>query len=307
MGCGTTNTLYIIGAVCATNGNIMNMYCSNFNMPVPNLFSGSSDCANGWMTARCNNIGGTSHALTGTWYPGYEFAFADAIMTWFADEGTCTNGTGCFCIQWYRPSGSINSHASNVSIILNSSPGFCSWQWYESIVNTGIAPWEICDTATCFHCAISQVTNKTGDSVCISPNTVCFELGGVPNTAQCSSSLIGSIWVEGNNLAYINANRWKHKIVGTCQGSGASSGAIWIDNSHYLHWANSGGCHFIAPWRICQFASSFTNGAPSNPSPGVGCAGALWVDNEFGLTHLSYIGSDGNKYLAGAGNYPYTF
>ena len=89
MACGTNSTAWIIGGVTATNTNIMNMYCSNFNIPVPNLFNGSSDCTNGWMSARCNNIGGTSHSLTGIWYPGYEFAFADYLTSWWVDEGTC--------------------------------------------------------------------------------------------------------------------------------------------------------------------------------------------------------------------------
>jgi hypothetical protein len=81
---------------------------------------------------------------------------------------------------------------------------------------------------------------------------------------------------------------------------------MWIDNSCYLNWVGSGGDIYRAKWRICQFCSSFTNGAPANPSPGSSYAGALWVDNQFGWTHLSYIGCDGNKYLTGAGNYPYT-
>ena len=41
------------------------------------------------------------------------------------------------------------------------------------------------------------------------------------------------------------------------------------------------------------------------PIAGTDKAGCIWVDNEFGLSHLAYIGTDGYKYLAGAGNYPY--
>lgn len=285
----------------------MNMYCSNFNMPVPNLFDGCSDCTNGFMAARCNNIGGTSHSLTGTWYPGYEFAFADYLAVWWADEGTCTCGVGCLQQQWYRPSGAINCNSFQVAVSVTSCPGWCSWSWYEGMVNTGIAGWEICDTATCTHCNVMQITNVSGDNTAIGACTICFDLGGVPSTTQLSSDYTGHIWVEGDTLAYVNANRWKHKIVGACQGSGADAGAVWIDNTHYLNWANSGGCWFKAPWRICQFCSSFSNGAPANPAPGAGYAGALWVDNQFGWTHLSYIGCDGNKYLAGAGHCPYVF
>ncbi|HEY0090417.1 MAG TPA: hypothetical protein VGB37_16325, partial [Candidatus Lokiarchaeia archaeon] len=82
--------------------------------------------------------------------------------------------------------------------------------------------------------------------------------------------------------------------------------SIWIDNSHYLHWTGCDGIDYRTPWRICQFCSSFTNGSGPNPSPGSSYAGALWVDNEFGWTHLAYIGCDGNKYITGGANYPYT-
>jgi len=208
-------------------------------------------------------------------------------------------------MQWYRPSGALNSNKFPVHIVVNSTPGICSVQWYEGMTNTGIAGWEICDTNTCTHCNVMSVTNISGDAVAIGACTVSFDLGCVPSVAQTACQ--GYIWVEGNDLHYWNANCWEHAIVGTCCGSGADAGAIWIDTNHYLHWANAGGCHFIAPWSICQFCSSFTNGAPANPAPGAEYAGALWVDNQFGGTHLSYIGCDGNKYLAGAGHCPYVF
>jgi hypothetical protein len=305
---GTSSTGWIIGAVCSTSGNIMNFYGSNFNMPVPNLFNGSSNCSSGFMAARCNNIGSTSHALTGIWYPGYEFALADYLPVWWADEGTCTCGVGCFQMQWYRPSGAINYNKFQVAVSVTSCPGWCSWSWYEGMVNTGIAGWEICDTTTSTHCNVMQVTQVSGDPVAIGACTISFDLGGVPSTSQCSSSLRGSIWVEGNDLHYINANQWEHAIVGTCIATGfGNCGSIWIDNSHYLHWVGADGNDYRAPWRICQFCSSFSNGAGPNPSPGAGYAGSLWVDQEFGYTHLAYIGCDGNKYLAGAGHYPYSF
>lgn len=276
-------------------------------MPVPNLFDGSSDCSSGFMAARCNNIGFTSHALTGTWYPGYELALADYLPVWWCDEGTDVNGYGCMCMQWYRPSGAINYNKTTIHVVMTSDPGWCSWSWWESMVNTGIAGWEICDTSTSTHCNVMQVTNISGDPVAIGACTVSFDLGGVPSTSQCSSTLRGSIWVEGADLHYINANCWEHAIVGDCQGTAFVCGSIWIDNSHYLHWTGDDGNDYRAPWRICQFASTFSNGAGSNPAPGTSYKGSLWVDNEFGWTHLAYIGCDGNKYLAGAGHYPYSF
>ena len=89
--------------------------------------------------------------------------------------------------------------------------------------------------------------------------------------------------------------------------TGGTAGSIWVDNSNYLHWLNSSGVDYRAKWRINQFESSFENGAGFNPNPGSSYAGALWVDNEFGWTHLAYIGADGSKYLVGSGDYPYTY
>lgn len=281
--------------VCSTSGNVMCMYKSNFNMPVPLLFDGSGDCTSGFMSARYNDMCDTSHALSGIWYAGYEFALGDSMFIW---DGPLT-GVGCITNQWKVDGVSKNSY--NFQISVDVADGYYSY--YESMVNTGIAGWEIDDDSTVTF--TNQVTCVSGDDVSIAAHTGSIILTCVPSTTQCSSSIVGSIWVEGDTLAYINANRFEHKIVGTVQGIGATAGAIWIDNSHYLHWANSGGCHFIAPWMICQFCSSFTNGAPANPAPGTAYKGALWVDNEFGWTHLAYIGCDGNKYLAGAGAYPY--
>ena len=48
----------------------------------------------------------------------------------------------------------------------------------------------------------------------------------------------------------------------------------------------------------------FSNSSGPNPNPGAGYAGALWMDGEFGWTHLAYIGCDGAKYITGAGRDP---
>jgi len=291
--------LWIPQGVCSTSGNIMCMYRSNFNMPVPDLFDGSSNCTNGWMAARYVDMCDTSHALSGTWYAGYEFALGDSMYIHNASS-SCINGVGCVTEQWKVDGNDINFASYELCIDLDE--GF--YGWTESMVNTGIAGWEIDQDSTVTF--TNQITNVSGDDVSIAAHTGTIILACVPDTTQCSTILDGSIWVEGNTLGLINANGFKHYIVGNCCGSGASAGAVWIDNSHYLNWANSGGCWYRAPWRICQFCSTFSNGAGPNPSPGASYAGAIWADTEFGWTHLAYIGCDGNKYLAGAGDYPYS-
>lgn len=291
---------WMIEGVCSTSGNIMTMYKTNFNMPVPCLFDGSSDCVNGFMAARYNDIGNTSHALV-NFCAGYEFAFADGLWRWEVSDGSCLNGIACADVDWCYSGCCFGGFGFQACVNINSTLGICCWQWYEGMTNVGIAGWEICTDAT--YCTVTQATTVSGDDTSIGACTISIALGGVPSVAQTACK--GAIWVEGNNLNYFNASCWEHSIAGDCQGSGGTAGAIWIDNTHYLNWVNSGGDIYKAPWRICQFCSTFTNGPGPNPSPGAGFAGAIWTDTEFGLTHLAYIGCDGNKYLTGMGNCPY--
>ena len=182
------------------------------------------------------------------------------------------------------------------------SPDQCWRTFYEWHYMTGVDSDEVCCDAP--YCAVTRATYICGDDLSVPNCIVEVNWNGVPSTNRCSSTIRGSIWVEGNDLHFINANGWEHWMIGDYQGTGATPGAIWIDNSHYLHWANSGGCHYRAKWRICQFCSTFSNGPGPNPSPGSAYKGALWADTEFGWTHLAYIGCDGNKYITGAGRDP---
>jgi len=304
MGISKSLCSWIVEGVCSSSGNIMTMYKTNFNMPVPALFGGCSNRNEGFMDARYCSIGGTSHSLVG-FYPGYEFALADGLYRWLVSEGNCLNGIACINLGWCKTGCCFGGFGLQVCVNLNSSSGTCCWSYYESMANTGIAGWEVCCDGT--HCTVAGATTVSGDDVSISACTICLDIGGVPSTSQCAGSLMGSAWVEGNTLNYINANCWEHVITGDCQSGAAAAnrGAIWVDTNHYLNWVGNDCNVYRAPWRICQFSSTFSNGAPVNPSPGAGYAGAIWVDNQFGNTHLSYIGCDGNKYLAGAGECPY--
>ena len=281
----------------------MTFWKTNFNMPVPQLFNGSSTCDGGFMAVRYGNIGSTSQGLQG-FYPGYEVALADALWRWETYGGECLNGRACTTLNWYRGATCIYGYAGQVCIDI---PEYYI-QWTEGVTNTGVAGWEIYCNGS--YSTKAQATNISGDNVSIGTYTLGLDFGCVPSTSQCSSEIVGNIWVEGNNLNYINANRWEHTIVGCPVGVAFTNGNIWIQDSglwvNTIHWTGGNGCVYRAPWKICQFASTFSNGAPSNPSPGSSYKGSIWVDDQFGSTHLAYIGCDGKKYLAGAGNYPYT-
>lgn len=309
MSCSKWLCLWVPEGVQSCSGNIMTFYKTNFNMPVPYLFGGGSDMYNGFMSTRNCDLKFTSQLLTG-FQPGFELAVADSLYVWCVSDGSSLSGTAGLYLGWWRSGGcGIGGQVTNVSVNINAPA--CGWAatWFESMNNTGIAGWEVASPPiTQSLCVQSCATTVSGGNVSIPNCCVSFDLGPIPATAQCSSALRGSIWVDSftHNLNYINANCWQQYMVGVNLGVafGATDGAIWIDNNCYLHWIG-GGVDYRACWRICQFCSSFTNGAPPNPSPGASYAGSLWVDSQFGSTHLAYIGCDGNKYLTGGGCCPY--
>jgi len=293
---------WMVEGVKATTGNIMTFYKTNFNMPVPDLFSGCSNCDCGFMCLRYCDIGWTSQGLTG-FYPGYEVALQDTIFRWETCGGESLDGYTCLCQKWCRSGCVMGTNATYAHIV---QPEYY-WSWYELMQNTGVAGWEICCTGT--YCALSCATCVSGSDLSISACTICTDFAA-PSVSQCSSTLRGSIWVGADNgLHYINSNCWEHVITGCDCGAGfGSCGALWIGtgtDANYLFWVGCDGHTYRAPWKICQFCSTFSNGAPVNPAPGAGYAGSLWMDCQFGYTHLAYIGCDGNKYLAGGANYPY--
>lgn len=89
---------------------------------------------------------------------------------------------------------------------------------------------------------------------------------------------------------------------GDLQSGTGTAGYFWIQGI-YLYWIDQYGGKRRAKWALEQFQSNFSNGAPYSVSGET--AGYLYVDTQFGWTHIGYIGSNGRKYLAGDGNYPY--
>lgn len=301
MGISKTLTPWIIKGVQATNGCTMTFWATNFNMPVPCLFNGGYDYSNGYMSNRYCSMDGTTTSLFGL-RAGFEVVLSDNVFRWCVCDA-CLNGLVSLRIRWIRGATCLFCYYTNACVNIAAGPGEYSWSFYESMANLGIASWEICSNEA-YGTEVEAVC-LSGDDASIGGISTAVTFCCVPSTGLCSSTLRGSIWVDGCVLHYINANCWEHSMVGDCQGTGGEPGAIWIDNNHYLNWAGCDGTLMRARWRICQFCSTFSNGAPANPAPGAAYAGNIWMDAQFGLTHLAYIGCDGNKYLAGGGNDPY--
>ena len=275
------------------SGNTMNWWKANFNMPTPELWNGNWIVDRGPFTYTGE---ATSFNLSGL-LAGFEVVVYVALFHWSGPLA----GTAYINSQWRDENNNLMYTCANSSAVsLNIASGY--WQEQAYACNQGIAGWEI-DVAGNYKVrAWSTGTGAIGQT----DTTITFS--NVPSTTQLGSSTAGHIWVEGNNLVYICASRWKHTIYGTQVSTtpGTSkAGYIWIDTSHYIHWIGNNGYNYRTAWRIKQFASTFNNSATGSTFAGTGKAGCIWVDSEFGWTHLAYIGNDGYKYLAGAGDYPY--
>jgi len=275
---------------------------TNFNMPVENIFGNTTTWTrnNGPVT---HGSPGVSFSLSG-FSPGYEIVVFSSIWDWENTGGSPVTLSANLYTKWVDTDGStilvqgLNGYAFNYS---NLPAG--AWTEYMYAINIGVAGWEI-DTADTYY----TKSSATGTHA-ISEVETYIDFSNVPSTTQLGTDTKGFIWVEGNNLCFVNANRWKHTIVGTQVSTtpGTSkAGFMWIDSSDDLHWVGAtSGYDYKVPWKVQQFASYFSNGPTDEENAGTDKAGFIWVDDEFGGTHLSYIGYNGYKWLVGAGDNPY--
>ena len=279
------------------SGNTMNWWLTNFNMPVPQIFDGN------WVEDRgpfTYNGEATSFDLSTEsnppFYPGFEVAVFMCGWHW---DGPLS-GTAYIYSQWRDTDDNLMFTCANgMAVNLNISSGY--WSEYMYGCNQGVCGWEI-DISGNYK--VRSWSTGTG-AMAQQDTTIAFS--NVPDTTQLGINTPGHIWVEGNNLAYICADKWKHQIYGVYVANPGVSkaGYIWIDTDNYINWVGANGFHFKTAWKIKQFASTWSNSSTGETYAGTDKAGCIWVDNEFGLSHLAYIGTDGYKYLAGAGNYPY--
>lgn len=297
-------TPHVVEGITMCNGKNHKVWCTNFNMPVSCLWSGACTMQHGWVSSYNGIMDFSSRSLGALGlYPGYEVAESIVTYYWCVDNDSL-NGTGYLRQCWTRGSNTFVNASSYINVNISAPPGYYTWTFWQMAYMTGIDSDEVCASTT-YH-ADTRVTASSGDDISIPNCRISMDWLGVPSTNRCSSSLRGSIWVEGNNLHFINSNRWEHSMTGDNQGGAGSGkqGHMWIDNSHYLHWVGADCNNYRAKWRVCQFCSTFSNSSGPNPSPGAGYKGAVWADSEFGETHLAYIGCDGHKYIAGAGRDP---
>jgi hypothetical protein len=277
----------------------MTWFKTNFNMPVPNYmvpnnpftrYSGSWN----YLTET------TSYDLTG-FVPGYEICNGCAIFDFNNDGSSTYNIDTYLYVKWVDTDNTtvifwiVNGYHYTYSL----PAGYYIEVWYGG--NIGCCGWEVDTSGTYYFKASASGTPSIPE---VSTSVV---MSNVPSTTQLASDKAGYIWVEGNNLCYICADRWKHTIVGVDNGSApgtSKAGYIWLD-TNVLHWVGADGHDYYVPWTKKQFASFYGNGPTGETYAGTSKYGMFWVDNEFGWTHLAAIANDGYKYLIGAGDNPY--
>lgn len=274
---------------------------TNFNMPVENIFGNLTTWTryNGPVT---HGSSGTSFSLSG-FSPGFETVVFSSIWDWENTGPDPVTVSASLYSKWVDTDNSTTlvqgANGASVSHLVAAG------DWYEYLfaVNIGVAGWEVDENSTYY-----TKSSATGTHA-ITEVSTGIVYSNVPSVTQLGASTPGFIWVEGNNLCFVNANRWKHTIVGTQVSTtpGTSkAGFMWIDTSNDLHWVGAtSGYDYKIPWKVQQFASYFSNGPTNEVNAGTAKAGFIWVDSEFGDTHLAYIGYNGYKWLCGAGDDPY--
>ena len=284
-----------VAKACQNRNNslIMSWWKSNFNMPTPDIGDNTV-----WLVGYgpvAYDGAATSFDLSG-FYPGWEVVAFFTIWHW---DGPLA-GTAYLYSRWVDTAGATIFNCQNgTAYVFDIAVGLYGEYWAGC--NQGIASWEI-DTSGDF--GVKSHSTGTG---AMGEQTTTITFSNVPSTTQLASDKPGYIWVEGNNLNFINANRWEHIIIGTDQGyvDTAKAGYMWVDTSDDLHWIGVDGHDYIVPWKIQEFASTWSNSSNDATAPGTSYKGYTWVDNEYGWTHLAYIGNNGHKFLVGSGHYPY--
>lgn len=261
----------------------MTFWSTNFNMPVPTMWSGGT----------VNLLSDTTTFNLSGLHAGFEVL---AAVSYYYFDGTI-NGTVNLDHWFIRTSDSIETYSQSFSIYVNVSDG--SWQWFQDAFSQGIADWEIRDNAT-------YLNNASTSGAFSMSNSQSLTISNCPSV-NYSSGTPGYVWVgsSDNCLHYICANDWEFALAGVDLGyvNTSSAGYMWVSTDNRLHWIGSNGNEYTPDFYVQQFASSWSYGAPG---PVQGEPGYIWIDNQFGFTHIAYIGYNGYKYLTGDGHYPYT-
>jgi hypothetical protein len=276
-------------------------------MPVPNLSGGSYTEFVGDTTTYPSNA--TTYDLTG-FTPGWEICCAKGYFEWKNNTGSPITFSTTITIEWLDTNGTTVL-VGPFSFSWGTTVPVGYWAAFTAYTNIGLkgtdadsSPQPEVDSNGTYYVKITDSYSGTS-------TTQAVVMSNVPSTTVLSGDKSGYMWVEGNDLCYIGKYKWKRSVAGVSVGAtGQTPGFFWIDDGlstgtpNALHWIGADGKDYTNAWQIQQFASWFGNG-PTNSVSGK-TPGGMWVDAEYGQTHIAYIGYNGYKFITGDGVYPYT-
>jgi len=131
--------------------------------------------------------------------------------------------------------------------------------------------------------------------------SINFVVSNYPTTT--ASTNVGAVWVEGENLAYICAQRRKIAVKndGTSSFvSTAKKGSIWLESDGRITYISNTG--YKRKTKLGDKYGFNSYGELPN-APGIGYKGHMWACNGFYDVYLMIVSSDGNIYRIGPGYY----
>lgn len=275
---------------------------TNFNMPIHDFVTGGTFTR--FQGPVTYDGEATTFDLTG-FSPGFEICNGATVFDYDnTGGGSPRSVSAILSIRWTTTSNVTLVGPFNFSLSTSIPAGNFFEFW--SGANIGFENSEVATSTTYDFRGVATGTNG------IAEVSTAVSFTNVPTITTLSSADRGYMWVEGNNLAYVNSLQWKHSMAGVAVGAtGKTPGYIWVDDGvstgtpNALHWVGSDGKDYTNTWQVKQFASFYSGSSTGTTFAGTGDAGYIWVDTQFGNTHLGYIGIDGFKYLTGAGVNPY--
>lgn len=267
---------------------------TNFNMPVPDLWD-SFATWNEWSWPFYYHWEATSFDLTGfrNWWEclvGISWLHRDA-----ADNFTWQSHL--FIQRWEKPNWDL-MFESWAWINLNSTQ---TWRETQLGSNQWVAPWEI-DWNGIYKLIVSISWPEWNTSTTYNytiTNHPWFSWYKVP----------GYIWVEWDNLNYIDANwfEWSINWIQLDYRWQSNAWFIWTNDSissPYMYYIDDQWYQRLHPWNLEQVASTWFNW----PTWSVSWATPwyIWMDDEYWYTHIAHIWWDWKKYIIWDWVYPYT-
>jgi hypothetical protein len=135
---------------------------------------------------------------------------------------------------------------------------------------------------------------------------VHFTISNYPSTRE-ATAVVGSIWIEGEFIAYIPYQGWKI----LCSHDGSSSaigagyaGSLWLETNGKITYIDASGnkrnTKLGDKYGWGPGTGGYSNELPA--APGAGYAGTMWVSNDdMQDTFIMIISADGIMYRIGAG------